>query len=144
MKGSDSFKKFTKHDLRQLDKDVLLNMDEQTLQITAYRLLAQLKNAEDRLDQNSSNSSIPPSKNLPWSQASKEDENNSHDAEISGSVDEKTSTNDDPIDTDPHQNNNDDIAATNSNMSSNQSSNDTSSQKKSLENSQVAKDLVAT
>ena len=68
MKKTDAKKKLTKHDLRQIDENRIHNMDERELRDLACRILHQLKSAEDRLDQNSVNSSIPPSKNPIWNQ----------------------------------------------------------------------------
>lgn len=51
----------------QLEEDFLKALPYPDLLSTAIRLLATTKNLYDRLNINSSNSSIPPSANLPWS-----------------------------------------------------------------------------
>ena len=50
----------TDHDLRQLDRDALARLEEKAVRRLAERLLADLKDARDRLNQNSRNSSRPP------------------------------------------------------------------------------------
>jgi len=50
----------TDHDLRQLDRDALSRLGEEALRRLAERLLADLKDARDRLNQDSRNSSRPP------------------------------------------------------------------------------------
>ncbi|MDS4055624.1 DUF6444 domain-containing protein, partial [Accumulibacter sp.] len=48
------------HDLRQLDRDALSRLEEKAVRPLAERPLADLKEARDRLNQNSRNSSRPP------------------------------------------------------------------------------------
>jgi len=50
----------TNHDLRQLDRDALSRLGEEAVRRLAERLLADIKDARDRLNQNSRNSSRPP------------------------------------------------------------------------------------
>ena len=50
----------TDHDLRQLDRDALSRLGEEAVRRLAERLLADLKDARDRLNQDSRNSSRPP------------------------------------------------------------------------------------
>ena len=50
----------TDHDLRQLDRDALSRLEDEALRRLAERLLADLKEARDRLNQDSRNSSCPP------------------------------------------------------------------------------------
>ncbi|MEF8719357.1 MAG: IS66 family transposase [Candidatus Accumulibacter necessarius] len=50
----------TDHDLRQLDRDALSRLEDEALRRLAERLLADLKEARDRLNQDSRNSSRPP------------------------------------------------------------------------------------
>jgi len=50
----------TDHDLRQLDRDALSRLEEEALRRLAEHLLADLKEARDRLNQDSRNSSRPP------------------------------------------------------------------------------------
>ena len=54
------------HDLSQLDEDDLLNLPEAVLRRLSVRLLTDLKEARERLNQNSRNSSRPPSSEAPW------------------------------------------------------------------------------
>lgn len=61
---------FSEQDLRQLDKDYILSLQLSKLQTLSCKLLADLKEATDRLNQNSTNSSSPPSKDAPWEKAS--------------------------------------------------------------------------
>jgi hypothetical protein len=49
----------TDHDLRQLDRDALSRLGEEAVRRLAERLLADLKDARDRLNQDSRNSSRP-------------------------------------------------------------------------------------
>lgn len=58
------------HDLNQLDEDKLLNLPEEALRRVSIRLLNDLKEARERLKQNSRNSSRPPSSEPPWDKAS--------------------------------------------------------------------------
>ena len=57
------------HDLNQLDEDKLLDLPEETLRRVSIRLLNDLKEARERLKQNSRNSSRPPSSEAPWDKA---------------------------------------------------------------------------
>jgi len=57
------------HDLSQLDEDQLLDLPEETLRRLSIRLLNDLKEARERLNQNSRNSSRPPSSEAPWDKA---------------------------------------------------------------------------
>jgi len=54
------------HDLSQLDEEELLNLPEEVLRRLSVRLLNDLKEARERLKQNSRNSSRPPSSEIPW------------------------------------------------------------------------------
>jgi len=54
------------HDLQQLDEDYLRGLSPEQLQSLSGKLLADLKEARDRLNQNPSNSSRPPSTRAPW------------------------------------------------------------------------------
>jgi hypothetical protein len=54
------------HDLSQLDEDELLTLTERELRYLSIRLLNDLKEARERLSQNSHHSSRPPSSNPPW------------------------------------------------------------------------------
>jgi transposase len=57
------------HDLKQLDEDYLRGLPVEPLRLLSGKLLADLKEAHDRLDQSSSNSSRPPSTRAPWEKA---------------------------------------------------------------------------
>jgi hypothetical protein len=54
------------HDLKQLDEGYLLSLSPVQLQTLSRKLLADLKEAHDRLNRNPSNSSRPPSTRAPW------------------------------------------------------------------------------
>jgi len=56
----------SRYDLSQLDEGYLANLPEEPLRALSVKLLADLKAAHDRLDQNPSNSSRPPSTRAPW------------------------------------------------------------------------------
>jgi hypothetical protein len=56
----------SRHDLSQLDEAYLLGLGEERLRTLSVKLLADLKAAHDRLDQNSRNSSRPPSSEAQW------------------------------------------------------------------------------
>jgi transposase len=58
--------KLSPHDLRQLDDGYLQQLPEAALRVLSSTLLADLKEAQERLQQNPSNSSRPPSSRLPW------------------------------------------------------------------------------
>ena len=64
------------HDLSQLDEDELLNLPEEVLRRLSIRLLNDLKEARERLNQNSRNSSRPPSSEAPWDKAPTDQESN--------------------------------------------------------------------
>jgi len=53
-------------DLSQLDEEELLNLPEEVLRHLSVKLLNDLKEARERLKQNSRNSSRPPSSEAPW------------------------------------------------------------------------------
>lgn len=56
----------TDHDLSQLDEEEVLKLPEEVLRRLSVRLLNDLKEARERLKQNSHNSSRPPSSEVPW------------------------------------------------------------------------------
>ena len=56
----------SRYDLSQLDEDYLAKLPEQQLRSLSAKLLADLKAAHERLDQNPTNSSRPPSSRAPW------------------------------------------------------------------------------
>ena len=57
--------KLSPHDLQQLDEDALRRLPEDGLRHLALTLLADLKEARERLAQNPHNSSRPPSRRPP-------------------------------------------------------------------------------
>ncbi|WP_404360634.1 DUF6444 domain-containing protein [Methylotuvimicrobium sp. KM1] len=57
------------HDLSQLDEDKLFDLPEEDLRRLSIRLLNDLKEARERLKQNSRNSSRPPGSEVPWDKA---------------------------------------------------------------------------
>jgi transposase len=56
----------SEHDLKQLDEEKIRSLQAQTLQTLSLKLLADLKEARDRLNQRPDNSSRPPSTRVPW------------------------------------------------------------------------------
>jgi transposase len=64
----------SRHDLFQLDEAALRKLSDEQLRVLSVKLLADLKAAHERLDQNSRNSSRPPSSEPPW-QGKPEEEN---------------------------------------------------------------------
>ena len=58
--------KLTLHDLQQLDEEVLRHLPEEVLRALTLTLLTDLKEAQERLHQNPTNSSRPPSSRPPW------------------------------------------------------------------------------
>lgn len=75
------------HDLQQFNKDYLSSLSVTLLIQLCLKLLTDLKEAHDRLNQNPQNSSRPPSSKPPWDTNSKTDseKNNSNDDELSDS-----------------------------------------------------------
>ncbi len=63
--------KLSDHDLRQIDEERIKTLSETTVKSLSITLLNDLKEARERLSQNSKNSSIPPSSEAPWDKASK-------------------------------------------------------------------------
>jgi transposase len=58
--------KLDRHDLQQLDEDALRRLPETALRTLSVTLLADLKEAYERLHQTPANSSRPPSSRAPW------------------------------------------------------------------------------
>ena len=56
----------SRFDLSQLDEGYLAKLPEEQLRALSAKLLADLKAAHERLDQDPSNSSRPPSSRAPW------------------------------------------------------------------------------
>src|SRR5512139_786547 len=64
----------SQHSLHQLDKAYLDVLDEAGLWVLSVKLLEDLKEARDRLNQGPDNSSRPPSSRAPWERQSGERE----------------------------------------------------------------------
>ena len=62
------------HDLRQMDEGWLEKLPEDKLRQVSARMLQDLKEARDRLNQTPDNSSRPPSSRAPWEKGQTEDE----------------------------------------------------------------------
>lgn len=60
----------SKHDLKQLDEETIRSLQADSLRTLSLKLLADLKEAHDRLNQAPDNSSRPPSSRAPWEGAS--------------------------------------------------------------------------
>jgi transposase len=56
----------SEHDLKQLDEEKIRSLQAEVLQTLSLKLLADLKEARDRLNQGPDNSSRPPSSRAPW------------------------------------------------------------------------------
>jgi transposase len=64
--------KISDHSLRQLDDAYLARLGEEELRALSVKLLADLKESRERLNQDSGNSSRPPSSRAPWESRSAE------------------------------------------------------------------------
>lgn len=69
------------HSLGQLDADYLQRLEVESLRGLSLRLLEDLKEARERLGQNPTNSSRPPSSQTPWDRPSASDTDASDDDE---------------------------------------------------------------
>lgn len=65
-KSTDRTMHLSRRDLAQLDEAYLAGLPEGSLRTLSVTLVADLKEAIERLDQNPSNSSRPPSSRAPW------------------------------------------------------------------------------
>jgi transposase len=63
--------KLSDYDLRQIDEERISNLSETAVKSLSITLLNDLKEARERLNQNSKNSSMPPSSEAPWDKTSK-------------------------------------------------------------------------
>ena len=61
------------HSLRQIDEAYLERLGEESLRSLSSKLLLDLKEARERLNQTSRNSSLPPSRDAPWNKPGRED-----------------------------------------------------------------------
>ena len=62
----------TDHSLRQIDASYLERLDEAAVRLLAGKLLHDLKESRERLNQTSQNSSLPPSREDPWKKSPSE------------------------------------------------------------------------
>jgi len=79
--------KLSDYDLRQIDEERINKLSESAVKNLSITLLNDLKEARERLNQNSKNSSMPPSSEAPWDKASKysdedKDDESSDDIEV--------------------------------------------------------------
>ena len=65
-------------ELSQLDEEDLLNLSEADLRRISVKLLTDLKEARERLNQNSHNSSRSPSSEAPWEKETQQDASSNH------------------------------------------------------------------
>lgn len=63
--------KLSDYDLRQIDEERINKLSETAVKNLSITLLNDLKEARERLNQNSKTSSIPPSSEAPWDKTSK-------------------------------------------------------------------------
>ena len=71
----------SQHDLRQLDQDAICALPLESLQGLAWKLLADVIELHERLNQDPSNSSRPPSSQAPWEGSSGFDPHGDEDAD---------------------------------------------------------------
>ena len=76
------------HDLRQIDEMYLKSLGSEDLIGVSIRLLNDLKEARDRLNQNPGNSSRPPSSREPWVVAQIKEEGEEKELEVEESEEE--------------------------------------------------------
>jgi len=67
----------SEHDLKQLDEETIGSLQAESLRTLSLKLLADLKEARDRLNQCPENSSRPPSSRAPWERASSDAQDDS-------------------------------------------------------------------
>jgi len=84
-------------DLSQLNEDDLLNLPEEDLRYLSIKLLNDLKEARERMSQNSRNSSRPPSSEKPWDKNKDKENNQSTDKSDAPSETNKSDNNSPPI-----------------------------------------------
>ena len=70
------------HDLKQLNEAYVGSLAEERLRALSLKLLADLKESRDRLNQNPGNSSRPPSSRPPWETATTDEPYNSEEADL--------------------------------------------------------------
>ena len=74
----------TDHDLKQLDEEVVRSLSADQLIVLSVKMLADLKESRDRLNQDPGNSSRPPSSRLPWEGGNSEEPTESQELEPEG------------------------------------------------------------
>jgi hypothetical protein len=74
--------KLSDYDLRQIDEERINKLSESAVKNLSITLLNDLKEARERLNQNSKNSSMPPSSEAPWDKASKYSEEEKEDESL--------------------------------------------------------------
>jgi len=79
----------SKHDLAQLDESALASLTPEQLQALSLKLLADLKLAHERLEQNPRNSSRPPSSLAPWERVGRHADNEADNESESPAADEE-------------------------------------------------------
>jgi len=72
-------------ELIQLDEEELLNLSEDELRRISIKLLVDLKEARERLNQNSHNSSRPPGSEAPWEKEAQQETSSNHSEESNDS-----------------------------------------------------------
>jgi hypothetical protein len=89
----------SEHDLKQLDESYVGSLPMEPLRSLSLKLLSDLKEALDRLNQNPSNSSRPPSTRAPWEKA--EDDAQDEDEDEDEREEEKVAAASDPLEGEP-------------------------------------------
>jgi hypothetical protein len=72
------------HSLRQIDEAYMEGLEEEALRSLSTKLLLDLKEARERLNQTSRNSSLPPSREAPWERPTKAAAERDNDPEEDG------------------------------------------------------------
>lgn len=83
---------FDDHDLRQINQSYIESLDAETAKKLASKLLEDLKEARERMNQNPNNSSRPPSSTEPWIIAEIEDEEKTENEKGSDTADDESSS----------------------------------------------------
>ncbi len=66
--------RLSEHDLKQIDEEYVRTLEAETLRGLLLKVLADLKETRDRLNQNPENSSRPPSTRAPWERTAQDEE----------------------------------------------------------------------
>ena len=91
------------HDLRQLDEAYLAKLTPEQARALLSKALEDLKAARERLGQNPSNSSRPPSTRAPWEQAEAEERDREDAASAQGEVKPQTEPEPEPTEEKPEK-----------------------------------------